>query len=84
MEVWWRRGMPAHVMAAPRRPCPNPSSSCAAPHVVRNGSIKGCRWYLLLRTPCATATQPTPRVKPKDEVSTQRCRSVAGSGRLME
>ncbi len=31
---------------------------------------------------CAAATQPTPRVRPKDEVSTQCWRSVAGSGRL--
>jgi transposase-like protein len=35
--------MPAHPTAAPRRPCPNPS--CAAPHVVRNGSIKGRQRY---------------------------------------
>lgn len=35
--------MPAHLTAAPRLPCPN--SSCAAPHVVRNGSIKGRQRY---------------------------------------
>ena len=35
--------MPAHPTAAPRLPCPNPS--CAAPHVVRNGTIKGRQRY---------------------------------------
>ena len=35
--------MPARPTAAPRRPCPNPA--CAAPHVVRNGSINGRQRY---------------------------------------
>jgi transposase-like protein len=35
--------MPARPTAAPRLPCPNPA--CAAPHVVRNGSIKGRQRY---------------------------------------
>ena len=35
--------MPARPTAAPRPPCPNPA--CPAPHVVRNGSIKGRRRY---------------------------------------
>ena len=35
--------MPAHITAAPRRPCPNPT--CTAPHVVRNGTIKGRQRY---------------------------------------
>ena len=35
--------MPARPTAAPRPPCPNPG--CAAPHVVRNGSITGRQRY---------------------------------------
>ncbi len=35
--------MPARPTAAPRLPCPNPN--CAAPHVVRNGNIKGRQRY---------------------------------------
>lgn len=35
--------MPAHITDAPRLPCPNPA--CAAPHVVRNGTIKGRQRY---------------------------------------
>lgn len=35
--------MPAHPTAAPRLPCPTPS--CAAPHVVRNGTINGRQRY---------------------------------------
>ena len=35
--------MPAGPTAAPRRPCPNPE--CAAPHVVRNGTINGRQRY---------------------------------------
>ncbi len=35
--------MPARPTAAPRPPCPNPA--CPAPHVVRNGSIKGRQRY---------------------------------------
>lgn len=35
--------MPARPTAAPRLPCPNPA--CPAPHVVRNGSIKGRQRY---------------------------------------
>ena len=35
--------MPARPTAAPRRPCPNPA--CAAPHVVRNGTLNGRQRY---------------------------------------
>src|ERR671933_1558258 len=35
--------MPARPTAAPRRPCPNPE--CAAPHVVRNGTLNGRQRY---------------------------------------
>ena len=35
--------MPAHPTAASRLPSPNPS--CATPHVVRNGTIKGRQRY---------------------------------------
>lgn len=35
--------MPTHVTDAPRLPCPNPT--CTAPHVVRNGTIKGRQRY---------------------------------------
>ena len=35
--------MPARPTAAPRPPCPTPG--CTAPHVVRNGSIKGRQRY---------------------------------------
>jgi transposase-like protein len=35
--------MPAHITDAPRLACPNPA--CAAPHVVRNGTINGRQRY---------------------------------------